>query len=140
MWHIEYTDTTVSFEDIVKVSLQLKRDPHPISLAVAVAGNIYIIRMADGLFSILSESLYSTTFATGDCKFYATDIPPNELTNIRPIWFLRESVQLSTSTRKQTSSPSVVCTALGFQANHNGRNIKRILYIYPDSEFVIGDK
>ncbi|KKL74472.1 hypothetical protein LCGC14_2064580, partial [marine sediment metagenome] len=60
-------------------------------------------------------------------------------TNIRPIYFVRETVELAVHAQALFSEgpPTTNFTALGFQANFNGRNIKRYLAILPNGSFVI---
>ena len=91
--------------------------------------------MADGRFS---------SNISGDINhFFASDVDITALTNIRPIYFVRETVQLTiyaNTLSSEGSSPGVNFTALGFQANLDGRNITRYLAILPNGTFIIKDK
>lgn len=102
------------------------------SLSIVLGNKIFTVRMADGRFSRIINGAVNHFFAPG------TDVMP--LVNIRPIYFVRETVRLGTYTASVSSPPKVNFTALGFQANHNGRNIKRYLAILPDGTYTIKDE
>lgn len=102
------------------------------NLSIVVGDNVYIVRMSDGRFS--------TVFKGEEHHFFALDTI--DLKYIRPIYFVRETVNFGTQENISVTlgPPKVNFTALGFQANLNGRNVKRYLAIFPDETFVIKDK
>ena len=107
------------------------------SLSILLGNKMFTVRMEDGRFSSNNSGL------NGDENhFFASDIDTAALKNIRPIYFVRETVLLSINARALSSDgpPAVNFTALGFQANLNGHNIKRYLAIFPNGLFVIRDK
>lgn len=103
------------------------------SLSIILKNKTFTVSMIDSKFSF--------TGGNGDENhFYAADIDVATLTNIRPIYFIRETVKLALHANQQSfesSSPTVNFIALGFQANSNGDNIKRYLAILPNGSFVI---
>ena len=112
----------------------LKRLDDLESLSIILDNKIFTVRMADGRFS---------TSINGDTNhFFASDVDITSLTNIRPIYFIRETVQITAHVNALFSKgpPSVNFIALGFQANFNGQNIKRYLAILPNGAFVIRDE
>ena len=101
------------------------------SLSILLENRIFTVRMADGRFS--------SNINGDENHFFASDIDITALTNIRPIYFVRETVELAVHAHVLFSGgpPTANFTALGFQANFNGRNIKRYLAILPNGSFVI---
>ena len=104
------------------------------SLSIILGNKMFTVRMSDGRFS--------SDINNGENHFFASDVDITALTNIRPIYFVRETVQIGTHANILSSggSPAVNFTALGFQANFNGHNIKRYLAILPNGSFVIRDE
>jgi len=101
------------------------------SLSIVLGDKTFTVRMSDGRFS---------TDINGDINyFFASDVDIDALKNIRPIYFVRETIELAVHANALSSedSPSVVFTALGFQANFNGCNVTRYLAILPNGSFVI---
>lgn len=103
------------------------------SLSIILGDKIFTVRMADGKFS--------SNLNGDENHFFASDVDITALTNIRPIYFIRETVQLAVHANVLFSEglPTVNFIALGFQANFNGHNIKRYLAILPNGSFVIRD-
>lgn len=107
------------------------------SLSVIQGARKFTVRMSDGRFT--------TSISGVDCDFYATDYITTfqkKLNNIRPIYFVRETVEFSTVAQQHMgtgSVPTLVFTALGFQTNVDGVNIKRYLAILPDGTYTIED-
>ncbi|MCK4826879.1 hypothetical protein KA005_64685 [bacterium] len=101
------------------------------NLSIVVGDKIYIVRMLDGRFSII--------FKGEEHHFFALDTDVADLEHIRPIYFVRETVDFSTL-GKTPGPPKINFTALGFQANLNGYNLKRYLTIFSDGTFCIKDK
>jgi hypothetical protein len=93
------------------------------SLSIILNDRIFTVRLSDGRFNI------------NDNHFFISGIDPALLTNIRPIYFVRETVNFNA--RLVGGKSEVNFTALGFQANINGRNIKHYLAILPDGSFII---
>ncbi len=108
------------------------------NLSVISENKTYTVRMSDGRFSmsINTESLHL------ESHFFALDVDVIDLKHIRPIYFVRETVNLSTQGKIPTVlGPSRInFIAVGFQASFNGRNVKRYLAIFPDGTFVVKDK
>ncbi len=90
----------------------------------------YTVSLLDGMFSIGGKCLYVL-----DTNIY----PPEKLENIRPIYFERWKHDFSASGGHQLKKEHLF-TAIGFQANYNGRNIKRYLEIYPSGDCKIREK
>jgi len=100
------------------------------SLSILVDKNrAYTVSLQDSHFSIFVNGII--------INFFAHDINPKELKNIRYIYFIRESSKFSTKTLEQISPTKQHFWALGFQAIYKNSNIKRILHIYPNGEFTI---
>lgn len=106
------------------------------SLSLIVGKRKYTVYMANGKFS--------TQVNGGDLSyFFAQGTDTEELDNIRPIYFIRETVEFGLSSRADIVSkggPTLNFIALGFQANLKGRNIKRYLAILPNGEYAIQDE
>lgn len=106
-------------------------------LSVIQGARKFTVRMLDGRFTVNISGV--------NCDFYATDHATTfsgKLENIRPIYFIRETVEFKQSAQVHlgaASDPSLVFTALGFQANVDGVNIKRYLAILPDGMYTIED-
>ncbi len=103
-------------------------------LSVILDDKVYTVRMIDGRFS--------TIFAGETQHFFALDANVTDLSHIRPIYFTRETVNFGTQGRVPAAlgPPTVEFIALGFQANLDGRNVKRYLTIFPDGTTVLKDK
>jgi len=115
------------FGDIFKQSSSLE------SLSVVVGDKTYSVRMDDGFFSVVTT--------TGNNGFFVLDPETynvNTLENIRPIYFVRETVNFTASIG-QVGPTNTNFTALGFQATHKGKNIKRYLAIFPNGSFIVKD-
>lgn len=137
MWQAKFNDGTVLNEfnadgREILFSEVLKRFDVLDSLSIILEkNNIFTVRMADGRFTV---NINGNTN-----HFFASDVDITKLINIRPIYFVRETVKLAVHAGALSSkgSPAVNFTALGFQANLGERNIKRYLAILPDGSFVI---
>ncbi|MEA3342180.1 MAG: hypothetical protein U9R15_19620 [Chloroflexota bacterium] len=101
------------------------------NLSVILKDRVYAVRMVDGRFTTIINGIVTNFFALG--------IDADILTNIRPIYFINETVHLGTG-KNGRAIPQINFVALGFQANLNGQSIKRYLKIFPDDTFVIEDK
>jgi hypothetical protein len=140
MWKAEFNDNTIlqeidelgrerSFGDVLKRVTELTK------LAIIMGNKQYSVKLNDGKFSILTGEA-SNDFYTLDTDVYNIDT----LENIRPIYFVRETVKLSTSgSNGKGENCKVNFVALGFQASYNGKNIKRYLAIFPDGQFIVKD-
>lgn len=104
------------------------------NLSIVLEDKIYIVRMSDGRFS--------TIFKGEKHHFFALDADVVDLKCIRPIYFVRETINFGTQGNVPITlgPPKVNFVALGFQANLNGHNVKRYLTIFPDGTYVIKDK
>jgi len=135
MWQAKFSDGNVLNEfngnREVLFGKVLERLDDLESLSIILEDKIFTVRMTDGRFS---------SSINGNINhFFASDVDITALTNIRPIYFIRETVKLTMHANALSSNgPSNInFTALGFQANYNGCNIKRYLAILPDGAFVI---
>jgi len=101
------------------------------SLSIILGEKMFTVRMTDGRF----------TFNTNgeENHFFISDQNITALSNIRPIYFVREQVNLTVASNTIISetSPTVNFTALGFQANVKNSNIKRYLKIFPNGAFIV---
>ncbi len=113
----------------------LKRLDDLESLSIILDDKTFTVRMIDGRFS---------SNISGDINhFFASDVDITALKNIRPIYFVRETIKLAIYSNTSSfggSSPDVNFTALGFQANLDGRNITKYLAILPNGTFIIKDE
>ena len=101
------------------------------NLSIVLGNRVYTIRMVDGRFSIVVDGK--------ECHFFALDVDAVDLKHIRPIYFVRETINFNIQ-RGALGPPRVNFVAVGFQANLNGGNVKRYLEIFPDATFIIKDK
>jgi hypothetical protein len=102
------------------------------NLSIVLGNRVYTVRMADGRFSIIVDGK--------EVHFFALDTNVADLKHIRPIYFVRETVDFNMQRGVLLGSPRVNFVAVGFQANLNGCNIKRYLEIFSDATFIIKDK
>jgi len=104
------------------------------NLSVILNGRTYTVRIMDGRFSIANKGEVH--------HFFALDGDVTNLNHIRPIYFVRETIDFSTQGKVPIAlgSPQVNFVAIGFQASLNGRNVKRYLAIFPNNTFVVKDK
>ena len=141
MWIAKFSNGEVlnEFDDTgqeILFSKVLKRLKDLESLSISLEDKIFTVRMADGRFS---------SNINGDINhFFAVDVDINTLTNIRPIYFVRETIKLAIQANalfsESTDAPYVHFTALGFQANFNGQNITRYLAIFPNGTYILKDE
>ena len=97
----------------------------------------YSVSMDDGKFTATNSGISSDFYAT------SLKIDRSKLENIRPIFFVRETVEFKVEFRAGTGEPisaTVNLHGVGFQANLNGVNIKRYLAILPDGTYTIEDE
>jgi hypothetical protein len=98
----------------------------------------FTIRFTDGRFTLSNNGV--------DIHIYGFDFQKYDifkLTNIRPIYFVRETVDFNIGARKGlqvASQPQINFIALGFQANYENKNIKRYLLISPGGDSLIKDE
>lgn len=95
---------------------------------------IFTVSMRDSRFTVNINGISN--------KFYGIDIEKYDVTqlqNIRPIYFIRERVDFRVNNSRMYAGtpPQITFTALGFQANYVGKNIKCYLSIFPDGEYII---
>lgn len=105
------------------------------NLSIVLEDKTYIVRMSDGRFSTIFKG-------EEERHFFALDADVVDLKCIRPIYFVRETINFGTQGKVPVAlgPPRVNFVALGFQANLNGHNVKRYLTIFPDGTYVIKDK
>ena len=100
-----------------------------------------IMTSKDKVCTMSLQDTHFSIFVNGSIiNFFAHDINPNELDNIKAIYFVREKVDFGVGVSKQIAPSQILFTALGFEANLNGKTIERVLHIYPNGEFVISKK
>ena len=101
------------------------------SLSIILKDKVFTVRMSDGRFSFCVNEIEN--------HFFASDVDTTSLAHIRPIYFVRETVQFNALASALTSAgpPKTNFIALGWQANCNGRNVKRYLAILPTNTFII---
>jgi hypothetical protein len=87
--------------------------------------------------TVYKIDLTNTKFTINFVSCYLIDINPDELENIRPIYFIREQVSLNLNETDKQHTPATLFTALGFQANYNGRNVKRVIAIFNNGTWVL---
>lgn len=142
MWKAEFFDGSVLneydekgrevlFREVLERTNELK------ALSIVMGSKVFTVRLKDGMF---------TTSINGEKNhFYALDpikYKCENLKNIRPIYFVRETVDLKVGiVSSGAGTPARVnFVALGFQANYNDKNIKKYLAIFPNGNFIIQDK
>lgn len=101
------------------------------NLSIVLGNRVYTVRMADGRFSTIVDGK--------EGHFFALDVDVADLKHIRPIYFVRETVDFNVQ-RGPLGPPRINFVAVGFQANLNGCNVKRYLEIFPNATFIIKDK
>jgi len=108
-----------------------------VSLSIIQGTKMYSVSMNTGEFTVITSGI--------PFNFHAINletVTSGKMTNIRPIYFVREFVlfQQYGAGTSPGSPPHLLFTALGFQSNVDGANIKRYLAIQPDGTFTIEDK
>lgn len=144
MWKAKFKDGTVlqEFDDsghevlFGKVMARVE-DLETLSILLT-SSKSFTIRFIDGRFTLSNDGIDNHIYGLDFQKY---DI--SKLTNIRPIYFVRETVDFSIGVHKGlqvASQPRVNFVALGFQANYENKNIKRYLWISPDGSSLIKDE
>ena len=140
MWQAKFNDGTiieeinnkneiVSFNNVLKDKEKLK------TLSIINGTKMYSVNMIDGKFEITTSGISS--------QFYAVNFDTlmfKKIENIRPIYFVRETVDFEEGQPNRGVNKRIDFTALGFQGNIGDTNIKRYLAILPDGTFTIEDK
>ncbi len=139
MWQAKFSDGEVlngldADDKEILFSKVLKRLDDLESLSICLKDKTFTVRMADGRFS---SNINDT-----ENHFFASGVDITALTNIRPIYFVRETATITVHANALSSEgpPATNFTALGFQANFKGRNITRYLAIFPNGTFVIKEE
>lgn len=137
MWSAVFKDKTVlqEFDELGRehpFGKVLTRLPELESLSIIIGSNKYLVNMYNGSFSISSNGTVNNFFAL-DPEIYNS----NTLENIRPIYFVRETIKFDLNTNTSVGPTKLNFTALGFQATYKGRNIKRYLAIFDTGTFVV---
>ena len=94
---------------------------------------------------VLEGKLYSVSLKAGMCTIDGTHIfildpnkyPPTQLENVRVIYFINEQVDFAVNDMTQIGQTKFVHLKLGFQANFEGRNVKRYLEVYASGDFIV---
>jgi hypothetical protein len=90
----------------------------------------YTVSLSDGMFTIKNIHMYIL-----DTNIY----PPNELENIRPIYFERWQQDFEIPAGRSLGQ-KLLFTALGFQALCKGKNVKRYLEVYHSGDVKVREK
>ena len=140
MWSAVFKDKTVlnEFDELNRehpFGKVLQRLTELDNLSIIIGSNKYSVKMIDGSFSINSNGTINNFFALDPEVYNSTT-----LENIRPIYFVRETINFNLNTTAQIGPTRLNFTALGFQASYKGKNIKRYLAIFDNGEFVIKDE
>lgn len=97
-------------------------------------GDVFAVDITKGLFTVTKNNQSRIHFYGLPQDTCAQET----LSNVRIIYFSRESVQMALNNIAGSHAAHVHFFALGFQANlSNGKNIQRYLAIYPDGTFDI---
>jgi len=136
-WHAIFNDGTVldqfnsqGQERIFKHVLDRLQDlTH---LSIIQNGLEFRVSMSDGLFSIHRGNEQWL-------EFYAVSGDRYHLDNFRPIYFRREEASLTLNS-PISGKVTVQFEAIGWQANLEGKNIKRYLAVKSDGSFTIRDQ
>ncbi len=143
MWHAIFKDGSElkEFDKFGKEVLFSK-----VMTRVQDLKTLSIILSSSKIFTVhLQDTQFTVTIDGKKNYFYGFDVQKyniTKLTNIRPIYFVRETVKLQVNNSSGTgSSPHVNFVALGFQANYDkNKNVKRYLAIYPDGKYSINNE
>lgn len=148
MWQAAFHDgTLINEEEIVDgrkiihpFSEVLKNLEKLQSLSIVQTTRKYTVNMITGKFDVTVSGIPIQFFATGHAL-----VESDAIENIRPIYFVREVIELAQAKVMSGGNftgprPKVKFTALGFQGNVDGANIKRYLAILPDGTFTIEDE
>jgi hypothetical protein len=141
MWRAVFTDGSILeeydqfgkeilFSEVMKCVEKLQ------TLSIVLSSTkTFTIRLKDGRFTIRNDGR--------DEHFYGYDVTKYDIEkflNIRPIYFVRETVDFNINNGPGKCTASRVnFVALGFQVNYNDKNFKRYLVIYPDGKYLITD-
>lgn len=101
------------------------------ALAISLPGRHYEVSFVDCSFNINGVQIHIL-----DPTIY----PPEQLKNIRPIYFKRRSANLNVTPGTGIGEVRTEFTAIGFQANFDGRNIKRFLAVFEDGHIEVREK
>lgn len=139
MWHAKFIDGTFLSEysetgEEILFGEVMRRVGDLESLSIILQnGKIFTVRLRDGRFTVDIDGKLN--------HFYGFDIEKYDVTqfkNIRPIYFMREVAEFAIGKGPGgVCAPRTVFTAVGFQANHAGENLKVYLAIYPDGKYIV---
>ena len=143
MWQAKFKDGKVVSEFFIRKGLKVEQSFNIViknisdldTLSIVQKSKVFSIRMSDSKFKVIQDTV--------PFEFYAVSLETinlNKLTNIRPIYFVRETVEFKENNGHvdfKANPGAVNFTALGFQGNIDGQNIKRYLEILPDGTFTI---
>lgn len=134
-WHALFNDGTRlnQFNDSgVDITFQkvLDRLSDLRALSICLDEKLCTVSLSDGMFTVDGRHVY----------ILDTDIyPPEQLENIRPIYFEREQADFNAASGKPLGQ-KLLFTAIGFQALFNGRNVKRYLEVYSSGDYKVREK
>lgn len=136
IWHAKFADgstlkqfnkdgTELSFRKVLECSTALK------VFTVDLNGKLYSISLKDGMLTINGRHIFIL-----DTNKY----PPNQLKNIRIIYFVNEQTDFIINSMTSVGPAKFNHLKLGFQCNFNGKNVKRFLEIYVSGDYIVREK
>lgn len=100
------------------------------ALSIRLGERLYAVSLLDGMFTINGMHTYIL-----DTKLY----PPNQLKNIRPIYFETWRHDFNAQ-NGQPIGERRLYIAIGFQCNFEGKNVKRYLEVYDSGDVKVREK
>lgn len=144
MWKAVFEDGTTleeynKFGQEILFAEVMKRVDSLVTLTIILSSTkTFTVRLKDGRFTTMVDGVENHFYG-----FDVTQYDVSAFTNIRPIYFVRETVDFHINQGPagavHGSAPRVNFVALGFQANYQGKSFKRYLAIYPDGKYWIKD-
>lgn len=143
MWTVTFRDGSVLKGNDVLSSKVFARSNEIVLLEHKTIGNDrLVLDLTNGLFLLVKNG------ANTALQFYGLpqeQYPQSSLSNVRVIYFIREYVELKLASNGVIASgasqkPQTCFVGIGFQANTaDGRNVKRVVAIYPNGDLDIRD-
>ena len=134
-WHAKFADgsTLSQYKDGTELSFShvLK---HPSTLEVftiILNGKSYTVSLKDGMFTIDGTHIFIL-----DTNKY----PPNQLKNIRVIYYINERTDFVVNSMTPAGPSKFNHLKIGFQCLFNGKNVKRYLEIYASGDYIVREK
>jgi len=137
MWRAYFNDgTSISEFNDDGIEIQFKQVLNRVDMLTRLSivldsGEIFTVNMYTGQFSVVNN--------TQEREFYINNDKLDTLQNVRPIYFIRETVQIATTMNTSfgtASVPQMNFIGLGIQGNVGDKNIQRYLEIYPNGRYI----